>query len=294
MYPGAYVETTPEKPAVIMAETGEQMSFAELDDYANRLANLFQSAGFEPGDHVALCLENRLDYMAICWGAHYAGLIYTAISSRLTDEEIAYIVNDCGARAYITSPYKADEAAALLTETPGVEMRLSVGGRLDGYDDLGDLLAQQQVEPVGPRVEGGDMLYSSGTTGRPKGVKVPVEPVSLGDTDSVTTLLSLLFGATADTVYLSPAPLYHAAPLRFCRGINRLGATLVVMEHFDAENMLRFIEQYRVTLMQVVPTMFVRALKLDDDVRASYDVSSLEGVVHAAAPCPVAVKKHMI
>ena len=123
---------------------------------------------------------------------------------------------------------------------------------------------------------------------------MPVEPVPLGDTDSVTTLLSLLFGATADTVYLSPAPLYHAAPLRFCRGINRLGATLVVMEHFDAENMLRFIERYEVTLMQVVPTMFVRALKLDEEVRASYDVSSLDAVVHAAAPCPVAVKKHMI
>jgi len=294
MFPGHHAEATPDKLAIILAETGEVMTYAELDDYANRLANTFQAAGLVPGDHIALCMENRLEYLATIWGAHYAGLIYTAASSRLTGEEISYIVNDCGAKAYITTPYKADQAAELAETTPNVELRLSLGGTIPGYDRLEDILPQQPAEPIGPRVEGTDMLYSSGTTGRPKGVKVPVDPVPLGDADGVTGLLQLLFGCTDQTIYLSPAPLYHAAPLRFCRGVHRCGGTVVVMEHFDAGNMLRFIDQYQATFMQVVPTMFVRALKLPQEVRDAYDGSSLEGVVHAAAPCPAAVKKQMI
>lgn len=294
MYPGAIAETTPDKPAVVMADTGEQITFAELHDYASRLANLFNAAGLQPGDHVALCLENRLEFLPICWGAHYAGLYYTAISSRLTTDEMQYIIGDCGAKAFITSPYKATEAEALVDTTPGVTLRLSVGGALPGHDTLEDLVAQQQLEPLGPRVEGTDMLYSSGTTGRPKGVKVPLPGTELGAPDGVTSLGMLLFGLDAASVYLSPAPLYHAAPLRFCRAVNRAGGTVVVMERFDPEDMLRHIEGHAITFMQVVPTMFVRMLKLDPEVRQRFDVSSLECVVHAAAPCPVPVKKQMI
>ena len=294
MYPGAFAETTPEKAAIVMAGSGESMSYAELHDYAQRLANLFQAAGLEPGDHVAFCVENRLEFLPVCWGAHYAGLFYTAISTRLTAPEMAYIIEDCGARAYLTTPHKADEAAALRDLMPAVELRLSVGGDIEGYDRLEDLLPQQETEPIGPRVEGGDMLYSSGTTGRPKGVKVPLPGVELGAPDNLVALLGGLFGATADSVYLSPAPLYHAAPLRFCRTMHRYGATVVVMERFDPEDMLRQIQDHRVTFTQVVPTMFVRTLKLDESVRARYDVTSLQSVVHAAAPCPVPVKRQMI
>ncbi|GIR37612.1 MAG: hypothetical protein CM15mP49_29970 [Actinomycetota bacterium] len=173
-------------------------------------------------------------------------------------------------------------------------LRLSVGGNIDGYDQLEALLAEQPITPVGPRVEGADMLYSSGTTGRPKGVKVPLPETALGDTDGVTALLGLLFGANQNTVYLSPAPLYHAAPLRFCRGIHKIGGTVIVMPRFDPLELLESIQEYKATFMQVVPTMFVRLLKLDKTEREAFDVSSLESVVHAAAPCPIPVKKQMI
>lgn len=294
MYPGAFVESTPDKVAIVMADGGESMTYAELDAFAHQLANLFQAHGLQPGDHVALCMENRLEFLPVVWGAHYAGLYYTAISSRLTTAEMAYIIGDCGARAYITSPYKAVEAAALCDQMPGVELRLSVGGAIDGYQPLEELLAAQPTEPRGPRVEGNDMLYSSGTTGQPKGVKVPANGQELGTPDPLVALLGLLFGASDQTTYLSPAPLYHAAPLRFCRTMHRYGGTVVVMERFDPVDMLANIERHGVTFMQVVPTMFVRLLKLDDDVRARYDMSSLQCVVHAAAPCPVPVKEQMI
>jgi len=294
MFPGAIAETSPDKTAIIMATTGEQMTFAEMHEYASRLANLFQAAGLEPGDHVALCLENRLEFLPVCWGAHYAGLYYTAISSRLTSSEMAYIINDCGAQAFVTSPYKAAEVAELSDLLPDVELRLSVGGQVDGYDALEALLPQQPIEPVGPRIEGTDMLYSSGTTGQPKGVKFPLPGGELGTADRVTTLATRLFGLDEATVYLSPAPLYHAAPLRFCRGVNRAGGTVVVMEHFDPEDLLRTIEKHSISFTQVVPTMFVRMLKLDQEVRDRYDVSTLQCVVHAAAPCPVPIKKQMI
>jgi acyl-CoA synthetase (AMP-forming)/AMP-acid ligase II len=294
MYPGAIAQKSPDKAAIIMADSGETMTFQELHDYAEKVANLLQSAGLEPGDHIALCLENRLEFLPICWGAHYAGLYYTAISSRLTAPEISYIIKDCGAGAFLTSPYKGEEAAELIDDIPDVFLRLSVGGAIEGFDSLDELLIEQETTPQGPRVEGADMLYSSGTTGRPKGVKSPLPGVPLGETDGVTTLLGMLFGANPDSVYLSPAPLYHAAPLRFCRGIQKLGGTVVVMPRFGPVELLESIEKYKTTLLQAVPTMFVRLLKLEKTQRESFDVSSLQSVVHAAAPCPIPVKKQMI
>ena len=294
MYPGEIAQSTPNKPAVIMSDTGESLSFLELHHYAERMANLFQASGLKPGDHVALCLENRMEFLPICWGAHYAGLYYTAISSRLTSPEIAYIVNDCGAGALITSIYKAEEAIELADDIPHVFLRLSVGGSVDGYEPLEELLSEQPITPIGPRTEGADMLYSSGTTGRPKGVKVPLPDTDLGGSDGVTALLGLLFGANEDTVYLSPAPLYHAAPLRFCRGVHKIGGTVVVMPRFGPVELLESIEKFKATFLQVVPTMFVRLLKLDKEQREAFDVSSLQSVVHAAAPCPIPVKKQMI
>ncbi|MGI9621776.1 MAG: AMP-binding protein, partial [Acidimicrobiales bacterium] len=294
MFPGTHAQTTPDKTAIVMAGSGETMSFAELHEYAEKLANLFWEAGFEPGDHIALSLENRIEFLPVCWGAHYAGLYYTAISTRLTAAEMAYIVNDSGARSLIVSSELAGVAAEITDLIGAVELRLCLGGPVDGYQRLEPLLDTQPTVPLGPRREGTDMLYSSGTTGQPKGVKVGLVDTELGEPDNVTNLLSLLFGATSESTYLSPAPLYHAAPLRFCRAMNRMGATVVVMERFDAELMLSAIEEHSATFTQVVPTMFVRALKLDEQVRQRYDVSSLECVVHAAAPCPVPVKHQMI
>jgi long-chain acyl-CoA synthetase len=305
MYPGAYAASDPDKPALVMAETGWTQTFAELDAAANRLSRLLRSVGLQPGDHVALCLENHPRYLEILWGCEYAGLIYTAASSRLTTDELTYIVNDCGARVYITSRYKADSAAELLDTTPAVELRLMLDGVIDGYDSYELTVAAQSDEPLDGRVAGTDMLYSSGTTGRPKGVlpSLPTEPLETRAAPGATTVSMLgnvvgmqrvLFGMDDTKLYLSPAPMYHAAPLRFCLATQALGATVVAMEQFDTERYLAFIEQYRATHTQVVPTMFVRLLKLPEEVRARYDVSSLECVVHAAAPCPVPVKEAMI
>ncbi len=296
MFPGSFAAATPDKPAVVMATSGEVVTYAELDDEANRLSHLLRSAGLRPGDHVALCLENSARFLPVIWGCHYAGLYYTAMSSRLTTEEMAYILDDCGAQAFITSSHKGAQAAELADQMAGVRVRLMIGGTIDGYEPYEARLADQPDGPLDEeRVEGQDMLYSSGTTGRPKGVKVALPGAPLGEgADGVTTLGALLFGADESSVYLSPAPLYHAAPLRFCRAVHRLGGTVIVMEHFDPEQYLALVEQHRVTFSQVVPTMFIRMLKLPDEVRARYDLSSLQAVVHAAAPCPAEVKARII
>jgi acyl-CoA synthetase (AMP-forming)/AMP-acid ligase II len=295
MYPGAYLETSPDKPAVVLADTGWTQSYAELDAAANRLSRLFRAAGLQPGDHVALCLENHPRYLEILWGCEYAGLIYTAASSRLTTEELTYIVDDCGARAFITSKYKAEQAAELLDRTPGVELRLMLDATIEGYESYEAATAAHPAEPLPDRVAGTDMLYSSGTTGRPKGVLPAFTPMPLEErVTGVTGMLRVLFGMEPSKVYLSPAPLYHAAPLRFCMSTLALGATVVVMEKFDAELYLKYVAEHRATHSQVVPTMFVRMLKLPEETRAQYDVSSLECVIHAAAPCPIPVKKQMI
>ena len=295
-FPGTFAVTTPDKPAVIMASTGQVITYAELDAEANRLSHLLRAAGMQPGDHVAFCLENHPRFLSILWGAHYAGLVYTAMSSRLTTDEMAYIIDDCGAQAFLTSAYKADQAAELLDRMPAVSVRLMLDGTIDGYDAYEDAIGAHPPTPLDEqRGEGQDMLYSSGTTGQPKGVQVAVPPGALGEgPDGVTSMGRLLFGASEETVYLSPAPLYHAAPLRFCRAALRIGGTVVVMEHFDPEEYLALVERLRCTFSQVVPTMFIRMLKLPDEVRAKYDTSSLQCVVHAAAPCPIEVKARMI
>lgn len=277
-----------------MAESGEVITYSQLDDDANRLSHVFRDMGLRPGDHVAFCLENHPKFLSICWGAHYAGLIYTAVSSRLTTDEMEYIIGNCEARAFITSPYKADQAAELRDRMPGVELRLMVDDPIEGYDSYDEAIAAASAQPLPDRIAGTDMLYSSGTTGRPKGVNTNAPEVPLETSGTGVSMLSVLFGMSQDTVYLSPAPLYHAAPLRFCMAVQILGGSVVVMERFDAEQYLKLIEQHRVTQTQVVPTMFVRMLKLPDEARAGYDVSSIGAVIHAAAPCPVEVKRRMI
>jgi acyl-CoA synthetase (AMP-forming)/AMP-acid ligase II len=296
MFPGDFAATHPDRPAVVMATSGEVVTYGELDAEANRLSRALRAAGLQVGDHVALCLENSARFLPVMWGAHYAGLYYTAMSSRLTTEEMAYIIGDCGAKAFITSVHKAGQAVELRDQMPEVGLRLAVGGAIDGYEPYEAALAAQPASPLPEdRVEGQDMLYSSGTTGRPKGVKMALPGAPLGQgADGVTGLAQLLFGADETTRYLSPAPLYHAAPMRFCRATHRLGGTVVVMEHFDPEQYLALVEAHGITFSQVVPTMFIRLLKLDPEVRERYDLSSLRAVVHAAAPCPADVKAQII
>ena len=295
MFPGSHVATQPNKPALIMAGSGETQTFAQLDAAANRLSRVLRDAGVQPGDHVAICMENHPRYLEVLWGCHYAGAIYTAASSRLTSEELAYILNDCGAKVFITSTYKADQAAEIVVETPNVTLRLMIDGTIDGHESYEDAVAGVPSEPLSDRIAGRDMLYSSGTTGRPKGVFPSLPEVPLTEwAGSVEGLQRLLFSMDEHSLYLSPAPMYHAAPLRFCLAAQSIGATVVLMEHFDAEDYLRFVDAYKITNTQLVPTMFVRMLKLTEETRSKYDVSSLKAAVHAAAPCPVTVKQQMI
>ena len=298
-YPGAHVATHGDHVAYVMAGRGEAVTYRELHQRTNRTAHLFRSLGVQPGDHVAFCLENHPWFLSLVWGAHYAGLYYTAISSRLTADEVAYIVDDCGARVFIVSTRTSGVAGPVAETTPLVEHRFVVGdhagpSEVPGHGSFLDAVASQSPDDLPDAVEGMDMLYSSGTTGRPKGIEVALRDVPLGVPDTLFLLVTGLFGANADTVYLSPAPLYHSAPLRFCLQVQRAGGTVVVMEHFDAEAALRLIEEHRVTFGQFVPTMFVRMLKLDPEVRERYDLGSLRVAVHAAAPCPVPVKRAMI
>ncbi|WP_063007869.1 acyl-CoA synthetase [Nocardia kruczakiae] len=296
MYPGAHVDRFPDKPAVVLAESGAALTYRELEDNSVRLARHLYDAGLRKGDHVALLSGNTLEVYEVYWAALRSGLYITAVNRHLSADEISYIVNDCGARALIVSAELADVAQRVVEQTPEVAIRLAFGGPVPGYDSYDKALAASSAEPLPDQPRGADMLYSSGTTGRPKGIKHPLPDRQVGDPpgDTYTAVFGPLYGFDTDTVYLSPAPLYHAAPLRFGGVVHALGGTVVVLERFDAEQALAAIERYRVTHSQWVPTMFVRMLKLDESVRARYDVSSMRVAVHAAAPCPVEVKQAMI
>jgi long-chain acyl-CoA synthetase len=294
MHPYLHARTAPEKPAYIMAASGETVTYGQLDKQSNRIAQLFRSVGLKAGDHIAFFLENHPRFFEICWGAQRAGLIYTPISSRLTAAEVAYIVKDCGARLFITSKYLAEKAAELASEMPGVSKRFMIDGTITGYERWEQAVAAHAATPIADEIAGHDMLYSSGTTGRPKGVKPVLAPQPIDAENPLLAITSKLYGMGPDTIYLSPAPLYHAAPLRFNMSVMRLGGTSVLMENFDAEQFLKLVGRHRITHSQLVPTMFVRFLKLPDEVRLRYDVSSLRCAIHAAAPCPIPTKEKMI
>ncbi|MFV0258727.1 MAG: AMP-binding protein [Acidimicrobiales bacterium] len=295
MFPGSFVSTHPDKPAFVLTPSGFTQTYAELDAAANRVSRVLREAGVQPGDHVAVCLENHPRYFEIIWGCHYAGAVYTAASSRLTGEELVYIVNDCQAKVFFTSAYKADQAAEVAEQCPNLGLRLMLDGVVDGYESYEDTVTGVDTTPLEGRVAGNDMLYSSGTTGMPKGIAQEFTAEPLEDAEiTIAGTMRQLFGFTEESVYLSPAPFYHAAPLRFMLGTMSIGGTVVAMERFDAEGFLAAVDHHQVTHTQVVPTMFIRMLKLPQEVRNQYDVSSLQVVIHAAAPCPIPVKQEMI
>jgi long-chain acyl-CoA synthetase len=292
MHPSVHAQTQPDRPAIIMAGSGETITFAELDRRSNQVAQLLRSRGVQIGDTVALCMENHPWFFCLTWGFQRAGVHYVGISSRLTPPEIAYILEDSGAKLLFGSAYLAgilDEVAKL---SPGVpQLRFDTPGAMSAEDAL----AAMPDTPIADQRAGVDMLYSSGTTGRPKGVKIPLpEDPAIDQANALVGLTMMAFGIKPDSVYLSPAPLYHAAPLRWSMTIQKLGGTVVVMEKFDPEAALAAIEKYKITDSQFVPTHFVRMLKLPEEVRRKYDTSTLKCAIHAAAPCPVPVKRAMI
>jgi len=207
---------------------------------------------------------------------------------------VEYIVNDCQARVFITSRDRQSVVEKLLGKMPNVEKAYMLDGVIAGFDSWEEATAAMPTTPIDDESTGMSMLYSSGTTGRPKGI---MKPLPEGEFEAETpgpNLFFMLYGATEDSIYLSPAPMYHSAPLTFTMGFMLGGMTCVIMEHFEAEAALAAIEKYKITHSQWVPTMFIRMLKLDEDVRLKYDVSSLECAIHAAAPCPIPVKEQMI
>ena len=293
MYIGTHAETQPDKVAVVRPATGESLTYRALDDRSNRLAQLLHARGLRRGDHVALYLENHLAFFEVIWACMRSGLYLTPINRFLPAGEAAYIVDDCDARVLIASA-AIDQSVDLGRLSPRCEVKLSVGGAIPGFEDYDAALARYPAERLAEEPLGTFMLYSSGTTGKPKGIKRPLQDRSatLGNPGSAATVA--IFGIDGNAVYLSPAPLYHSAPCGYVTGITQLGGTVVMMDKFDAENALTLIEKYKVTHSMWVPTMFVRMLKLDAATRTRYDLSSHRCAIHAAAPCPAEVKRQMI
>jgi long-chain acyl-CoA synthetase len=296
MYPGFHAATNPNKPAIIMAGSGEQLTYQQLEENSQRLAQLFHQRGLRPGDRVALLAENHLRYYDVYWACMRSGLYIVTVNRHLAPEEAAYIVNDSGASVLITTKLMETIAIALAPMLESCPHRFMMDGISDGFEPYEEAMASQPAEPLESMPRGDQLLYSSGTTGRPKGVVRPLGGLQLDDPTApgMGSLHKAILKMTPESVYLTPAPLYHSAGLSFTGGALALGCTTVIMEKFDPKDMLRVFQDFRITHTQMVPTMFVRLLKLPEEVRTRYDLSVLEGVVHAAAPCPIDVKRQMI
>ncbi len=293
MYLADHARLTPDKPAMISADTGAVLTYAELDENSNRLAQYLKARGFKRGDHIAVLMENNLRFMEPVWTAFRSGFYLTSVNRYLPPDEAAYIIGDCGAKALITSYAKRETAEGLLDLIPNCPVRLMLDGTIDGYESYEDALASASPEPLAEEWMGDSMLYSSGTTGRPKGILRPLPQVSPVEGFGSRQLVNR-YGLSPESVYLSPAPLYHAAPLAYVLNVQSFGGQVVMMERYDAEQALQLIDQYKVTHSQWVPTMFVRMLKLPEETRKAFDLSSHQVAIHAAAPCPVEVKRQMI
>ena len=292
-HPTVFAQTMPDRAAVIMAESGKTLTYAELEARSNQTAHLLRSLGLKRGDCVAAMLDNTPEMFDLAWAAQRAGLYFTAISTRLTVGEADYIIRDSNARAFFASAKVGpvvDALAAGLGDLP-MFMTSPAHGPFASWEEA---ISGLPTTPIADQSSGELMLYSSGTTGRPKGVKRALTDDDILKLPVMVMLLTDIYGATSDSVYLCPAPLYHAAPLGWTMMCHRLGMTVVVMEKFDAETVLLLVERYGVTHGQFVPTHFTRMLKLPDAVRSRYDLSSLKAVVHAAAPCPIPVKVAMM
>ncbi|MDQ2754753.1 MAG: AMP-binding protein, partial [Actinomycetota bacterium] len=307
MYPGRHTKENPDKPAIIMAGSGEVLTFAQYDARANQVAQFFRDQGLRHGDHVAILMENSARMLEIEGGAERTGLYYTLVNSYLSSEEVAYLLTDCQAKVFFSSVAKEEVARKAAADCSGLQRLLMVGlepgperpserepaadGRWEPFEST---VGAYPIEPVTAEELGTPMLYSSGTTGRPKGIFRPLPVAKPDEPLAVLAFTEFMFGYREGMVYLSPAPLYHSAPQAAVSGALRFGATAVIMEQFDAEHWCALVAEHRVTHSQLVPTMFNRLLRLPQDVRDRYDLSSLERIVHAAAPCPVPVKEGMI
>jgi len=296
MYLGSSAQRHPDKPALIFADRDVAVTYRQLDERSNRLAHALRAWGLKPGDGIAVVLGNEEHFFDFYWAAMRSGLYFTPVNWHLSAEEMEYVIDDCDARVLVANARFADQLVPALPRLGKIERKLSVGGTIPGFERYEEAVAAFPTTPLDDEREGASMLYSSGTTGRPKGVRppLPLDPAGTGAVLLGVGAFQMFFGLEEGDRYLSPGPLYHAAPLAFTSLQHRIGATAVVMDRFDPEKALRAIERHRVTTSQWVPTHFVRLLKLPDDVKQRYDLSSLKIAIHAAAPCPVPIKQGMI
>lgn len=293
-HPRRHALERPEDIAFKISGSGAMVTFAQLEERANQAAHIFRQLGLRRGDHIVVLMENRREFLEICFAADRTGLYYTTASTHLANDEIRHIIKDCNASLVLVSDTLVDRVAHLTDEPRHQCPIMSVGQESRSLPNFSALAASAPTSPIPDESQGLDMLYSSGTTGQPKGVKWCLPDQPAGSSSMLIELLSGLFGYGSGTRYLCPAPLYHAAPLRHTMVTIRTGGSAVIMPKFDAETALALIEAERITHSQWVPTMFVRLLKLPEATRRRYSLSSMTMAVHAAAPCPVDVKHRMI
>ena len=295
MYPGKHAREFPDKAAAIHTISGEIQTYKQLDENSNRLSQFLYEQGLRRGDHISIFMDNNLKFFEVAWAALRSGLYITTINRYLTAPEVAYIIEDSESKCLVSTNALADVDEKLLNEQQfkNCSIRLMCEDAIDGWSSYEETLASSNPEPLDEQWMGGAMLYSSGTTGKPKGIFRELPQIKITDLPDNIPLLGA-WGIGKDSTYLSPAPLYHSAPFAFTNQVQRAGGTVIVMPRFDALDALRCIEEYQVTHSQWVPTMFVRMMKLTDEERSQYDLSSHQVAIHAAAPCPVDVKRGMI
>ena len=289
-----HAKRTPDKIAVVVPETGASLTYAQLDSASARLARVLRERGAKPGDRIAAMMDNRPEYFIAVWAARRCGLRCVPVNWHLKTEEAAYVVDNCDAVALITSQPLLDLAQTVQGVCPQLRMLLTFGAGRDGFESIEAAIDGVEPWPMNDEPEGALMPYSSGTSGKPKGILRPLGATSFGERIGFELMVDTAYGIGPDTVYMSPAPLYHTAPMGWTTATQANGGTVVMLETFDAERALDTIERYRVTHAQFVPTHFIRMLKLPEAARRRHDVSSLKIAIHAAAPCPIEVKEAMI
>lgn len=297
-HPSFHARTQPDHPALVIADTGETLTYRQLDDGSNRVAQMLRAMGLKPGDRIGVMMRNSPSFSIVYWGATRCGVFVTLLSTHLKPDEAAYILNDSGSKALVLSASLGAtprELAARRGELiPDVQaIHYADNEPIEGATSLDEALAPMPAEPVADEISGFHMIYSSGTTGRPKGIVLPFTPGPIDEFNALEGAMPV-YEQMKPLVSLNVGPLYHGAPLSGMITAQRLGGTFVTQRKFDAEGVLRAVQDHKVCIAQFVPTMFVRILALPDEVRKGYDMSSLKLAIHAAAPCPVEIKRRMI
>ena len=293
-HPRLHLPELADKPAIIMADTGQTITYQELEDKANQIAHALRSLGIQNGDHIAMMLENHVQYLIIAWAIFRSGICLTPISYHLLEDETVYILNNCEAKLFLSSKKMEYIAVSSAKKADAVKYFYMLDGTANGYESFDDLIASHPTTPIEDEILGNTMLYSSGTTGQPKGVYTPPPGESIYEMNPILVTMGKTFKFGPHTVYLSPAPLYHAAPFFYNMVTLMFGGTSIIMSKFDPENSLAYIDKYKANYSQWVPIMFVRMLKMPQSIRDKYDISSMKLAIHAAAPCPVEIKEKMI